>query len=144
MRTVVNRLASNPSYYKLSDGTAVTTATEIVVDGGVYMGGPSGTKLDGVALGGVYYDLVDTGTYPAVMFKGMASIPYASYGGDAIHRFNSDYTDGVGPAIREGYWNPVEGAWTTSPSGDLTTFSADTTNFIVFTYGAPEPDSDTI
>ncbi|MFN9303480.1 MAG: hypothetical protein ACK6DA_11960 [Candidatus Kapaibacterium sp.] len=144
MRTVVNRLASNPSYFKLSDGTAVSTPTEIVVDGGVYMGGPSGDKLSGISLGGTYYDLVDTGNYPDVMFKGLPGIPYSSYGGDAIHYFNSDYADGVGPAIREGYWNPVEGAWTTSPSGDITTFAADTTNFIVFTYGAPNPDSSTI
>lgn len=138
---IVNRSSSNPSYYH-TDGTVYSGEVATNNDAGVFIGGSDGARMSGIGHG-IHGHIADS-TIPDVMFKGLDSIPYASYGGDAIHRFNSDYADGVSAAIRSGEWNPVSGTWSTAPSGDVTTFAADTTNFIVFTFGGYNPDSSTI
>lgn len=140
---VVNRSSSNPAYFNTS-GSAITGDYYSDVDGGAYMGGPSGERMSGINLGGTYHDVTDTGVYPDVIYKGLPGVHYESYGGESIHRFRSDYYDGVGPAIAAGYWNPVTGSWSTSPTGDVITFAADTTSYIVFTPGSANPDSEVI
>ena len=114
-------LSGNPAYFSTS-GTALTGVYSTVATRGVFMGGNTNDLMRGVEHGGS----VVLGEEPVspIAFKG-GNIAISNDGMTGINYYSADYSDGVQEAIRSGYWNPVDGSWSTNPVGILTEYQDD-------------------